>query len=102
MSETGPEKITKQDIWAEVPEKDGTELIIQRHEEYIRDESDPNKGSLKPEAASRANEQTAKVFQGMIEQIPEGLRQFVDVMVVGSPTQYMDGGRRSMETATQV
>jgi len=102
MAEVGPEKISREHIWAEIPEKNGTELIVQRHEEYIKDKTDPHKGSLFPEAAVRANEQTTRVFQGMIEQIPEGLRQFLDVMVVASPTQYENGGRRSLETAGEV
>lgn len=102
MFEEGPEKLSKEHIWAEVPEVNGTELIVQRHEEYNRDPLDPNVGSLHPEAATRANEQTYRVFHQMIEKVPDELRKFVDVMVVGSPTQYMGGGRRSMETATQV
>lgn len=102
MSEAGPEVILREHILAEIPEQDGTVLIVQRHEQYIRDKADPRKGSLLPDAAIRANEQTARVFREMIEQVPEDMRQSLDVMVVASPTQYDNGGRRSLETASQV
>jgi hypothetical protein len=100
--ESGPESITRNDVWAEAPEVNGTELIVQRHEEYVRDPSSPQRGSLTTESAERGRLQTERVFKGILEQIPESERGLIDVMVVGSPTQYMDGGRRSMETAVQV
>lgn len=102
VPETGFDKLRVDDLLVEAPQSNGTVLIIQRHEDYIRDRSDPRKGSLTDESTQRGKLQAAKIFKDIVEQIPEGERGSVDIMVVGSPTQYLDGGRRSMETATQV
>lgn len=102
METQGPEKIIREDVWAEVPEVDGTEIIVQRHEKYIADKTHPQRGSLDQEATDRSAKKATELISEIIDKIPEEEREKLDIMVIGSPTQYMDGGRRSMETAASI
>lgn len=97
----GPEQITREDVQLEAPEVGGTGIVVQRHEEYIRDRENPRKGSLKEQAALRAQEQTRTLLRQIVDQIPPEQRNALDIMVIASPTQYEGGGRRSMETMAE-
>jgi hypothetical protein len=93
-----PELITRDDIRPHPIAAGETELIIQRHGKYERNEG-PGVGSLP--GSSRRDEQAAATayFSGFLEQLPEYDRKTVDLLVVTSDTQYKGGGRRSQETA---
>lgn len=99
---TLPERITQRDIQAHVPKLGGTEIILQRHGEYIRDEDDPFVGSLTGRAERDQNQLGYDVVAQLIGGIPEAERENFDILVVASDTQYQGGGRRSMETAEAV
>jgi hypothetical protein len=99
----GPEEIRKEDLEMDAPDVGGTEIIIQRHEEYIRDKDHPEAGGLPPEARERAYNQTVSNLNRIMEQLSPEQRRSLDVMVIGSPTRYLgSGGMRSMETASAV
>lgn len=95
-----PEIIKNADVRPEIPVTGGTVILIQRHEEYIRNEDDPRLGHLENKAAFRAREQATKIFGEIIEQIPEEERDKVDVLIVASDTQ-KSTGQRCMETAQE-
>lgn len=96
------EKIKGVDISTIPPCVDGTKIIMQRHEEYIRDRSHERSGSLTEESAKRGYEQTTRIMREMLSSVPENERADVVMLVIASNTQYAGKGRRSYETATQV
>ncbi len=95
-----PEIIRNADVRSEVPAVGGTVIVIQRHEKYIRSEGDPMAGHLENKAALKAKEQAIKVFGEIMQRIPEGEKDKVDVLVAASDTK-LDTGQRCMETAQQ-
>lgn len=94
-------KIERSDISREMPKEGETEIIMQRHEAYIRDVEDEKAGSLKEEEAKKSYDQAVEIFKSKLENLPEDERDTVDVLVIASNTQYVKG-RRSFETAAQV
>ncbi len=97
-----PTKIEKTDIKPGQIEAGGTEIVLQRHYRYIRDPEDPNTGSIAPEVAAGGRANAVDFFQSTLEQIPEGERDSVHVLLLASDTQYNDNGRRSYETGATV
>lgn len=93
-----PEKISIQDIKPKIPEVDGSLIVLQRHEKYVRDPESPKKGSLDEKAAEHAKELGRNTIKQILEGLPQVERDSVDIMVVASDTQYREGGRRSIET----
>lgn len=97
-----PREVIKSDIQPIHLDPEDTGIIIQRHEEYIRDPQHPEVGSLKPEANQRISSQTSAVINPMLEALSPDERATLDVMVIGSPTDYLGKGQRSMETAATI
>ncbi|HBR79100.1 MAG TPA: hypothetical protein DEA46_01570 [Candidatus Moranbacteria bacterium] len=93
-------KIERSDISREMPGEGETEIIMQRHEAYIRDVEDERAGSLKEEEAKKSYDLAVEVFGSKLENLSEDERSTVDVLVIASNTQYVKG-RRSFETAAQ-
>lgn len=100
--EANPTRITKKDLVPQVPEIDGTAIILQRHEEYIRDKEDTKAGSLTEEAVQRTKNEAKSITERLLQQLSPDQRNTLDVMVVASDTQYYKGGKRSIETAEKV
>ncbi len=94
-------KIERADISREVIGEGETEIIMQRHEAYIRDVEDEKAGSLKEEEAKKSYDLAVEIFKSKLESLLEDERSTVDVLVIASNTQYVKG-RRSVETATEV
>jgi hypothetical protein len=97
-----PRMIDLEQIQAQVPEVGGTEIILQRHGKYIRDEGDPRVGSLTSKSEEEQVELGERFLKDLISQLPEDERDSFDVLIVASDTQYLGGGRRSLETASAV
>lgn len=97
-----PETIGREEIRAQLPEVGGTEIILQRHGEYIRDPHDPRAGSLTAESAQEQLQRGQSFITDLVTGLPEDQRDSFDVMIVASDTQYKNGGRRSFETAQAV
>ena len=102
MSREIPSKIEKYNIEALPIEIGGTEIILQRHGKYERSADSQNVGSLTEEGAEEISNLSKEFFDKLFVQIPEDERDRVDILVIGSDTQFMEGGRRSMETADLV
>ena len=103
--EDSPKKIETSDIGINIPSTDGTRIIVQRHEKYIRDENDPTPGSLVPGAAIKEYEDTVDRFREMLESINPEEQKEVDVLVIASDTHFKDHeewGQRCMETAQKI
>lgn len=97
------EKITRSDISREMPGIGETEIIMQRHEKYIRDPEHERSGSLEQEDAKKAFEQTVEILKSKLEKLSEEERKNVDILVIASNTEYGKAkGMRSFETATEV
>lgn len=97
-----PTKIEKSDIKPGRIEAGGTEIVLQRHYKYIRDREDPNAGGIAPEVAKEGKNGAIDFFRSALEQVPEGERDSVHVLVVASDTEYFKKGRRSYETGSIV
>lgn len=95
-----PKKIEKTDIQAHPIGPDETEIVAQRHGDYVRDRTDTRVGSLTRDAQVEVRETAENYFRSLLEQIPANERDTVDVLFVTSDTQYFEGGRRSLETGT--
>lgn len=101
--ETGfPNKIEKRDIEPTLPEVGGTEIVFQRHGKYERSADSPNVGSLTEEGATEVYTSGKEFFEKLFSMISESDRKNVDILILASDTQYRGGGRRSMETASQI
>jgi hypothetical protein len=96
------ESINGSDISLEMPGIGETEIIMQRHEKYIRDINDPNTGSLEEEARKKAREQTKEILRSKFQAIPREDLKNLAILVIASNTRYHGGGMRSMETASEV
>jgi len=94
-----PKKIEKSDISPRPINADETEIVAQRHGDYVRDRNDSRVGSLTPEAELEVRETAENYFRNLVEQTPAEERHTLDVLFVTSDTQYFEGGRRSVETA---
>lgn len=94
-----PEKITEGDIRPVRLGPGETQIILQRHGAYIRDQKDPRKGSLTEDAKTAAVLTASEYFEGLLHRLTPAERETVDVLVVASDSQYFGGGRRSYETA---
>lgn len=92
------EKITRRDAIAPPPEIDGTVMILRRHGDYQKDETQENPGSLKKPWEEMFAKESLEQLRTMIEAIPEKERASIDFLSVASPTEVF-GGQRSMETA---
>ena len=102
-SQMRPEKITAADLQPRMLQKGDTEIVIQRHAEYIRDKSDPNAGSLTEHGREQAYTDATAFFQKQLEAIPANERDTVRIVVLASDTQYgPQGNKRSTETAEEV
>jgi hypothetical protein len=97
------EKITRSDISREIPDVDGTEIIMQRHEKYIRDVEHERSGSLEPEDAKKSYDQAVEILASKLESLSDEERKNVDILVIASNTDYGKAkGMRSFETADEV
>jgi hypothetical protein len=97
-----PRMIDMDQIQAHAPKIGGTEIILQRHGKYIRDEADPRAGSLTFESEEAQVELGQRFLKDLMNQLPEDERDSFDVLIAASDTQYRGGGRRSLETAAAV
>ena len=102
MTKEVPLKIEKYNIEALPIEMGGTEIVLQRHGKYERLAGSPNIGSLTEEGAEGISNLSKEFFDKLFAQIPEDERDKVDILVIGSDTQFMEGGYRSIETANLV
>jgi hypothetical protein len=109
IGENGPagfrpvEKIVRSDISREMPGIGETEIIMQRHEKYIRDTEHERSGSLEPEEAKKSHDQTVEILRNKLSGLSEEERKNVDILVVASNTDYGKAkGMRSFETAAEV
>lgn len=96
-------EVSGADIDRSAPEVGGTKIIIQRHELYIRKADDVDVetlGSLTPESAERAYNQSREIIEEMLATIGDDVDD-IDFLVVGSSTKYEGQGQRSVETAQQ-
>ncbi|MFA6184313.1 MAG: hypothetical protein WC682_04395 [Parcubacteria group bacterium] len=97
------EKITRSDISREMPSVGETEIVMQRHEKYIRDVEHERSGSLEREDAKKAYEQTVEILTNKFEDLSGDERKNVDILVIASNTDYGKAkGMRSFETASEV
>lgn len=96
-----PTKLFKEDIQPKPGESGSTQIILQRHGAYERDRYSENVGSLPPESAHIEHEAALKYFENYFADLSEQERQNVEILIVSSDTQYFEGGRRSLETATE-
>lgn len=97
------EKITRSDISREMPGVGETEIIMQRHEKYIRDTEHERSGSLEQEEAKKAYDQAVEILESKMDSILEDERKNVDILVIASNTEYGKAkGMRSFETASEV
>lgn len=96
--ENSPDRIemSTETIERTPPALGGTLIIMQRHGDYDR-----STGHLTEEGRENALERSSRVLEGILEQIPEGERKKVKILVVASPT-IRNEGRRSMETASAI
>ena len=89
--------IRPDDIREALPPVGGTDIVLQRHGEYVRDVEDTLVGSLTPEAQERVAVLVRKKIETMLDS--DGEDGNVAFLVTGSPTRYHEGGQRSLETA---
>jgi hypothetical protein len=102
MVEETVESIKTTDIKPEIPQPDGTVIVLQRHEEYIRKAKDnPRRGSLTDEGAMRARNQAETFLNSVFGGLSPEEMDNVDILVVASDTR-AGKGQRSMETAAKV
>lgn len=94
-----PTQLEKSDIRAHEIQTGETEIVLQRHGQYVRDREDPQVGSLSAESAEAERQAAERYFQDFFESVPEGERDKVDILFVASDTQYFGKGKRSHETA---
>ena len=95
-----PTTLTKEDIKPKPGAPESTQIILQRHGAYERNRDSENVGSLPPESAQAEYEAALKYFESYLAALNEEERQNVEIIVVSSDTQYFEGGRRSLETAS--
>jgi len=95
-----PRSIEVTDIHAHAIAPGETEIVAQRHGDYVRPREDASRGSLTGESASEVGQTAKAYFETFMNQIPENERGSVDVLFVASDTQYFSGGRRSLETGS--
>ena len=94
-----PTRIGREDIKPHTIALGETELILQRHGEYVGDTSDERVGSLTEEAADAEREAAKIYFNAFFEQIPGDERNDVSILFVASDTAFHGAGKRSYETA---
>lgn len=92
------EKLTRKDTVIPPPVLDGTVMILRRHGDYQKDETQENPGSVKKGWEEMFAQESLQQLRAMIEAIPESERSLIDFLSVASPTEVF-GGQRSMETA---
>ncbi len=97
-----PEKIFADEIQPHDLGVGGTEIVLQRHGKYITEVSDPRVGSLTLESENDQEDKARSFVEGLLSEIPEDEWDTLDILIIASDTQYMGGGRRSLETATAV
>jgi len=77
-----------------------TEIVLQRHGQYVRDREEPNVGSLTEEAVQIETESAANYFTELFDTLAEEELENTYILFVSSDTQYASGGKRSYETVT--
>lgn len=77
-----------------------TEIVLQRHGQYIRDREEPNVGSLTEEAIQAETESAASYFTELFNTLPEEELKNTYILFVSSDTKYANGGKRSYETVS--
>ena len=102
MSFEFPSQIERSDIEALPIQLEGTEVVLQRHGKYERSVDNPRVGSLTPEGLKEISDLGDAFFQSLFSKLKKEERSTVDILVIGSDTQYRDGGRRSIETANAI
>jgi len=97
-------EVSALDINRCAPEIGGSKVILQRHESYRRkpDEHGEGLGSLTPESAQKAYDQSKAILDDMLGSLTEEEKKDVYFLVVGSDTKFRQQGQRSMETAGRV
>lgn len=98
-------EVKSADITRALPAIGGTKIIVQRHERYqrkVENGAEGSLGSLTPESAKKAYEQTVNILEDMFASVPEEELKDVSFLIVGSNTKFQEKGMRSMETAAQV
>lgn len=102
------EKITAKDIRPEVPETDGTVMVLQRNARDNRDYRSSEFGALEKEAREKVRAQSAEFFNELFNALPKKDRKKIDVMVIASDASLItpDGKtsehKRAVETAEEV
>jgi hypothetical protein len=94
-----PERLTRDDLQPGDMPNGGTEIVLQRHGEYVREPEHENVGSLTPEAAATERQMAEAYFESLLAGIDEQEWGSLDILFIASDTQYHGGGRRSLETA---
>lgn len=97
-----PTKIERGDLRPYPIRPGETEIVLQRHGKYIREKDDPKVGSLTPEAVEAEKKAATDFLEAFLSQFPAEERSAVALLIVSSDTQYLDGGKRSYETAELV
>lgn len=93
-------KIEKNDLLElKLPTIGGTEIILQRHGAYERDTNSPEKGGLTLTGVESTKKIATEALHVILPENNIDACREVDILVVGSDTQYYDGGMRSIETA---
>lgn len=77
-----------------------TEIVLQRHGQYVRDREEPKVGSLTEEAVQIETESAANYFTELFDTLAEEELENTYILFVSSDTQYAGGGKRSYETVT--
>ena len=101
--------IRQEDIHPEIPEEDGTVLVLQVNaRDDRRDPNSPEFGQLIPEAADQAQTQADTFFRSVFEQVPTEKRQNISVLVITSDAKLKMPGKtnsphkRAFETGERV
>lgn len=93
------ERIHSQSMEAEPISAGGTKILLQRHQEFIRDKEDEKAGHLTANGKETGEIEAEQRIQNLIEQVPETERDNLFFLILASDTTYENGGARSMETA---
>lgn len=78
----------------------GTEIILQRHGQYVRDREHPDVGSLTEKAVQTETESAAHYFTELFDRLTREELEKTYILFVSSDTAYANGGKRSYETVS--
>lgn len=96
---TSIEKITNKSIEAGPLDMGETRILLQRHEEFVRDKDSSEAGHLTAKGKETGAEESEQRIKNLIEQVPPQERNNLFFLVLASDTVYVGRGARSMETA---